>query len=326
MGLRNESIFVTLPSQPLLISILNLTKTGCGAYNRLLDKKSNLNRPQTKSEGKWHIELQCTFSIEFWNKTYTLAANIKNDNRLRWFQYQINRNSLFTNYRVNKFKNHISPLCIFCSHFAGVPHHNELVSHLFFECDFVLALWQQVRGWLETLDIGLELNRAQLLFGIHVENSQSVKNFIIITVKHYIWKTKFQSTALSLNEYQNFLKIKLDDIKNAYIYQGKGINFDNWSVIYNYLERQCIVTNEAPLPTTTTPTQALAITPPPGSPIGPPATTTRPTDQTLAPTERVLVDTDPSTPPGSPTDLPALDLQLDTDPTALLLDTPTPDL
>ena len=69
LGLRNESILVTFPSQPLLISILNLTKTGCGAYSRLLDKKSKLNRPQTKSESKWHIELECTFSIEFWIKT-----------------------------------------------------------------------------------------------------------------------------------------------------------------------------------------------------------------------------------------------------------------
>ena len=133
LGLRNENgILLTLPAQPLLIAILNMTKTGCGAYVRLLEKKSNLRRPLTKSEAKWHSELECTFNIDFWNNTYTLAANIKNDNRLRWFQYQINRNCLFTNYRVNKFKNHISPLCNFCSHLAGVPHHNELVSHLFF--------------------------------------------------------------------------------------------------------------------------------------------------------------------------------------------------
>ena len=96
--------------------------------------------------------------------------------------------------------------------------------------------------------------------------------------------------------------MKLEDIKNAYIYEGKGYMFDKWSVIHNYLERQCIGTNVAPLPTTTD--QAL----PPGSPTGPPATTSPPTEQVLAPTEQLQVDTDLSTPPGSPTDLPVLDL------------------
>ena len=109
----DDNICNFLPYQPLLLNILNLTKSGCTAYRKLLKKKSNLSRSQTKSEGKWHLELGSIFGIDFWNKTYSLTANIRHENRLRWFQYQINRNSLFTNYRINKFKNHISPLCSF---------------------------------------------------------------------------------------------------------------------------------------------------------------------------------------------------------------------
>ena len=109
LGLRNENnnIFVHLPTQPLLIAILNLTKSGCSTYSKLIRKKSNLSRTQYKSERKWHIELGCTFSIEHWNKTYYLAAKIQNENKLRWFQYQINRNSLFTN-RQAQLKPHIN--------------------------------------------------------------------------------------------------------------------------------------------------------------------------------------------------------------------------
>ena len=33
---------------------------------------------------------------------------------MKFLQYQINRNSLFTNYRVNKFKSHKSPNCTLC--------------------------------------------------------------------------------------------------------------------------------------------------------------------------------------------------------------------
>ena len=271
LGLRDDhNICTFLPSQPLLLAILNLTKTGCSAYNRLLNKKSNLHRIQPKSENKWHMELGRSYGIDFWLKTYSLAASIKNDNKLRWFQYQINRNSLFTNYRVNKFKNHISPLCSFCSHLVGAPQSNELISHIFFECDFVLQLWQQVRGWLGGFNIGLELNRTILLFGIHSENSQSIKNFIILTVKYYIWRSKFQNIALTLNGYQDFLKNKLDDHKNACFYQGKEIYFEPWIVIYNCLERICIGTRMAPLPDTADPQAQAQITPsPPGSPTGP---------------------------------------------------------
>ena len=165
------------------------------------------------------------------------------------FQYQINRNSLFTNYRVNKFKRYISPLCSFCSHVAGAPQHNELISHLFFECEIVLQLWQQVTGWLESLDIRLDLDRTKIIFGIHTESSRSVRNYVILTVKYYIWRSKFQNIALSLKDYQIFLKMKLEDLKNACFYKEREDLFESWLVIFACVERICTGTNrEAPLP------------------------------------------------------------------------------
>ena len=251
LGLKDDNTtYIFLPTQPLLLNVLNLTKSGCSAYRKLLRKKSNLNRSQTKSENKWHLELNCRFGVDFWNKTYSLAASIKHENRLRWFQYQINRNSLFTNYRVHKFKNHISPLCTFCSqadHTPLLPPKPELISHIFFECDYVLQLWQQVRGWLRTLQTELELNRTKLLFGVQNENSLSVRNFIILTVKYYIWKEKFQNKTLSLNNYQHYLKNKLEDHKNACFLIGEEKKFEPWLVIFNCLEQICTDTNGAPL-------------------------------------------------------------------------------
>ena len=128
------------------------------------------------------------------------------------------------------------------------PLQPELVSHLFFECDYVLNLWQQVRSWLESLEINLELDRTKLLFGVQDENSLSVKNYIILTVKHYIWKTKFQNRALSLTDYQHSLKIRLEDHKNACFVIGEEQKFEPWLVIFNRLEQICTDTNGAPLP------------------------------------------------------------------------------
>ena len=74
---------------------------------------------------------------------------------MKFLQYQINLNSLFTNYRVNKFKNHISPNYTFCQYEVTHP---ELVSHLFYQCTFVLKLWTDVKDWLSTANIDISLD------------------------------------------------------------------------------------------------------------------------------------------------------------------------
>ena len=268
----NQSIISFLPTQPLLINILNMTKKGCNVYCRLLKKKSNLNQTLTPSETKWHSELNRTFGTTFWNKTYSLTASIRHENKMKYLQFQINRNCLFTNYRVHKFKNHISPLCTYCAHVEGVTH-PELVSHLFFECDFVLSLWQEVRGWLSTFNENLQLNRTKLLFGDHEEPCNSVINFVILSVKYFIWKEKFQSKTLNLTGFQSFLKFKLDDLKNACLFEEKETKFDKWLIIYDCLVRLCTGTNPnaAPLPDMTT-----GLAPAPAPPADPTMATPTP--------------------------------------------------
>ena len=250
LEIKDSSIIQTFsPFQPLLINIVNLTKKGCGIYCKFLKKKKNLNSPLIERERKWHNELQCTFGTEFWNKTYAFTASIKHENKIKWLQFQINRGCLFTNHKVNKFKPHISPDCTYCSHVENFSH-RELVSHLFWDCDFVLKLWQEIKTWLGTLGTNLPLSRTSLLFGIHDQKSSSVENYIILVAKHFIWKTKFTSKDLSLGLFQKYLKSKLEDIKNALIVSDKEKKFDQWKLIFDCLSRLpvCSAQTEAPLP------------------------------------------------------------------------------
>ena len=240
------------PIQPLLINIANLTKTGCSAYYKLLKKKQCLSNTVRVREEKWHQELHCNYGVEFWNKSYTLLSNLKYDNKMKWLQYQINRNSLFTNYRVNKFKPNISPLCSFCPDpdIENFPRF-ELISHLFFDCDHVLNLWQNIKTWLATQNTVLPLDRAQLLFGVHNEKCNSTLNYVILCAKSFIWKAKFTTRDLSLINFQKYLFHKLTDIKNAYLLMGKEYRFDSWNNIYIFLSRLpgCIDNNnEAIMP------------------------------------------------------------------------------
>ena len=221
----NNQIMNVLPFQPLLINMVNLTKKGCSIYSKFLKKKENLSTNLSHRENKWHLELQQTFGVDFWNKTYLMTSNIKNENKIKWFQFQLNRNSLFTNYKVNKFKPQISKYCSYCSHIEGFSH-LELVSHLFFDCDFVLKLWQEIKTWLATLNITLPLDRKKILFGIHDEAIFSPTNYLILCNKYFIWRSKFLSKDLSLGLFQKYLLAKLNDQRNALIYCEKLHQFD----------------------------------------------------------------------------------------------------
>ena len=79
------------------------------------------------------------YSIPFWSKTYRYVSSIRNDNRVKWVQYQIVRNSQFTNYKVNKFNPNVSALCSYCKEAE------ELVSHLYYRWPVVQNFWKELQ-------------------------------------------------------------------------------------------------------------------------------------------------------------------------------------
>ena len=176
-------------------------------------------------EAIWHKELNSTFGVQFWNKVYTLTAEIKNENRLKWLQYQIAINSLFTNYKVSKFNPNVSPFCPNCNCI-------ENTSHLMWGCDQVLELWQQIRTFLGNFQINLDISVKNVLFGNHKEPIDSVTNFTILVTKGYIWKTKFDKSPISFIAFKKYLKYKLEDLKDSYEYLDKLILFDQWNNLF----------------------------------------------------------------------------------------------
>ena len=236
LGIINDSLIATVhPYQPLLIGIANLVKKGCNVYYKILRKKINLNTTLSAREAKWHNELNCTFGIDFWNQTYNLTAKIKNDNKLKYLQFQIIRNNLFTNYRVNKLKNDVPPYCNFCYGPQNLDPPLEKVSHLFYDCNVSLNLWIEIKNWLMGQNFDFPLNREVILFGFHDQPADSVTNFNILCGKYFIWKSKFKSQELHTRSYLQFLRGKLDDLKNAYLYVDKTQKFEPFVPLYESL-------------------------------------------------------------------------------------------
>ena len=186
-------------------------------------------------EEKWHQELNISLSTSFWNQSYRLTASIKKENRIKWLQYQIVRKSLYTNYRVNKFNNNESPFCTFCLQDPNTTASLERISHLFVDCEKVKELWTLVGDWLRLLGTEIPISKNALLFGIHDQDHYSVPNYVILYCKYYIWVTKKKQFILNLHAFKKYLFSKLDDLKNAYLYEKNSSCFDKWILIYNDL-------------------------------------------------------------------------------------------
>ena len=154
---------------------------------------------------------------------------------MKYLQYQINRNSLYTNYRVSKFKPNVSPSCIFCLS-NNVPNPPpELISHIFFDCSYTNNLWREIRNWLRELDIEITLEKKTIIFGNQEEAFSSYFNYIVLCAKYFVWKSKFKSQELYLRGFQYFLRGKLEDLKNAYLLEGKDHMFEQWNILFDYL-------------------------------------------------------------------------------------------
>ena len=230
-------VAVFRPSQPLIIAIANSVQKGCNKYYYYIRRRFNMTSTINEREEKWHEELGYTLGVRFWNKTYKLTSDIKNDNYMKWIQFQINRKSLYTNYILNKFQATIPPSCTFCVRSGSSNPKLELISELFFDCIPVNLFWGDIRDWLLTLNIDLTISKNSILFGNHDHESMSVPNYVVLCGKCYIWHSRVNNQDISLINFQYFLFYKLDDMRNAYIHYDKECSFDQWKVIYDCLLR-----------------------------------------------------------------------------------------
>ena len=90
------------PFKPLLIDIALSAKRGCSLYYKLIRKSKDMSNNMVIREQKWHMELNQTFSISFWEKARQLCASINFENPLKWLQFQVH------------FIRNVNPECYYC--------------------------------------------------------------------------------------------------------------------------------------------------------------------------------------------------------------------
>ena len=207
----NRVLHAVQPFKPLLIDIALGTKKGCSFYYKLIRKSKNMSVSLVTREQKWHLELDKTFSLIFWEKARKLCASINFENPLKWLQFQVLRNSLQTNKIVSHFIPTVSPECKFCLLSA------EKISHLYWFCPIVSQFLSNSFAFISSSGLSFKPTREQFIFGYINEPFYTPANYLTLWLKKFIWKNKFKNEInLSVVGFKNYLSFVLSDLKKLY--------------------------------------------------------------------------------------------------------------
>ena len=129
------------------------------------------------------------------------------ETQLRSFYFKIFHKAICTNKFLHKIGRNDSPLCHFCKK------NDESLIHLFCECDVVTPFWDHLSDFIESkTGESLQFSNYQKMFGLDIEDSdhKNAINFVILCLKFYIHRCKFQNVCPSFQAYKNLVKIKIN--------------------------------------------------------------------------------------------------------------------
>jgi thioredoxin-related protein len=107
---------------------------------------------------------------------------------------------------------------------------------LFYDCPKVSELWKIIDQWLQQKDETIQLDKHMVLFGSLNTNHKFV-NWLIVNVKHCIYRTKLQKNILHITGIKNVLKDKLQIEKYILYKNCSHKEFDeNWAPWQRCLE------------------------------------------------------------------------------------------
>ena len=210
-NLRNISI--TRPSRPFWHHFFTLTPKGCRGWTRLLRlfKADNIRI----REQRWDQKLNKNLGPIFWDRTYRNLTNIRYNNRLKYFQFQINRDCLKTNNVISHFIENQSDLCTFCNLYR------EDTLHLLWSCQIVQDFYSSLIPFFNALQIPWPPDsREKFLFGNYKESFLSINEYLYLQLKHYIWTSRCTKSDLSILFFKN--KLTLNITLDLYLLGGGG--------------------------------------------------------------------------------------------------------
>jgi hypothetical protein len=179
-----------------------------------------------KTESFWLEALNREDDID-WSIIHNNNFTCSIETQLRAFYFKVFHKAICTNKFLNKIGRTDSPFCYFCNK------SDETLVHLFCECDKIISLWDNLSSFIETkTGESFRFSNFQKIFGVEIEDSEhkNAINFLILCLKFYIHRCKFQNICPCFQAYKNLVKVKFNTEYKIAENRGKlGKHFKKFS-------------------------------------------------------------------------------------------------
>ena len=194
------------------------------AYKMLIKQIASIPH---KSQSKWLSDCNSQ-SVDYidWHSSYGLAFLCTHESKLRTFQCKFLHRRMTTNSYLFKIGIASDNLCSFCKE------RNETILHLFWECTFVQAFWNEIKQWMSKRPcFPNDVFSFQSCLGF-VDNTSNIlsHHFLLICRYHIHWSklmSLFPSLALCI---QNFLTCL--EVERCYAFQNGNLQKFNVKPLY----------------------------------------------------------------------------------------------
>ena len=154
------------------------------------------------------MERKLSLNKDGWTRIFKSLKNICKENKLKEFQFKLIHRTIVTKKELFRFGIKTDDECLYCGD-------KDSIEHSFIESVVTKMFTQNVLDWF------IQVNKCQIsptieeiLFGITASTLDTTIirkfNYTVLFMRHYIYSSKLNSLAISIQDFISKLVIKYD--------------------------------------------------------------------------------------------------------------------
>ena len=180
------------------------------------------------------LRWEALYNVKFeWEYIYCCAFQTTTEKTLQSFQYRVLNRYIPCNVNLCKWKKAESETCNYCNQL-------DTIEHFLYDCHSTKRLWDEFFDWWYTVsDTTIHCSVLDIIFGIANPEKNVILNvmdFLIIFVKHFVYKSKLNSKELNIVQLKYELRDRIVCEKSILLLQNKCNEYYNvWYPIHTSL-------------------------------------------------------------------------------------------
>ena len=143
-----------------------------------------------------------------WTRIFKSLKNICKETKLKEFQLKLIHRTIVTKKELFRFGIKTGDECLYCGN-------KDSIKHSFIECVFTKMFIQNVSDWFTQVNMcKISPTTEETLFSITASTLDTTIirkfNYITLFMRHYIYSSKLNSLAISIQDFLGKLLIKYD--------------------------------------------------------------------------------------------------------------------